>query len=81
MKAKFSFFLSLFLFLLLSANLAKGSTDAINLQVVVLPNILAYFDGKDVVAKTNDRQSVVVTKEKIQFPTEAGYEYTIVPSL
>ena len=81
MKAKFSFFLSLFLFLLLSANLAKGSTDAINLQVVVLPNILAYFDGKDVVAKTNGQPSVVITKEKIQFTAEAGYEYTITQAL
>ena len=81
MKAKLSFFFTLILFLLLSINFAKGSTDSINLQVVVLPNILAYFDGKDIVAKTNGQQSVVVTKEKIQAPAGAGYEYTIVPSL
>lgn len=81
MKAKLSFSFALILFLLLSTNLAKGSTDTINLQVVVLPNILAYFDGKDMVAKTNDFQSVVITKEKIQSPTEAGYEYTITQAL
>jgi len=81
MKAKLLFFFALILFLLLSTNLAKGSTDTINLQVVVLPNILAYFDGKDVVAKTNDLQPVVIAKEKIQSFAEAGYKYTIVPSL
>lgn len=81
MKAKLPSFFALLLFLLLSANLAKVSTDTINLQVVVLPNILAYFDGKDVVAKTNDLQSVVIAKEKIQSPTEAGYEYTITQAL
>lgn len=81
MKAKLPSFFALLLFLLLSVNLAKGSTDTINLQVVVLPNILAYFDGKDIVAKTNDLQSVVITKEKIQSPTEAGYEYTITQAL
>lgn len=81
MKAKFYFFFALILFLFLSANLAKGSVDTINLQVVVLPNILAYFDGKDMIAKTNDLQSVVITKEKIQSSAEAGYEYTITQAL
>jgi len=81
MKAKFYFFFALILFLFLSANLAKGSVDTINLQVVVLPNILAYFDGEDIVAKTNDLQPVVIAKEKIQSPTEAGYEYIITQAL
>ena len=81
MKAKLLLFFVLILFLLLSANLAKGSTSTINLQVAVLPNILAYFDGKDIVAKTNDQQSIVITKEKIQSSAETGYAYTIVPAL
>jgi len=81
MKAKLSLFFFLILFFLSLAIIAKGATSTINLQVTVLPNIVSYFDGKDIVAKTNDSQPLVVTKEKIQFPEESGYEYTIVPAL
>jgi len=81
MKAKLSLFFVLILLILSLATIAKGATSTINLQVFVSPNIVSYFDGKDIVAKTNDPQPVVVTKEKIQSSEESGYEYTITPGL
>jgi hypothetical protein len=81
MKAKLAIFLVLALFSLFFATIAEGAQSTIKLEVLVLPNIISYFDGKDIITKTNDSQPVVVTKEKIQFPEESGYEYTITPGL
>jgi hypothetical protein len=81
MKAELSLFVILILFLLSSVAFAESSNSIINLEVTVLPNIVSYFDGKDIIAKTNDSQPVVVTKEKIKIASESGYEYTITQSL
>ena len=82
MKAKLLIFVTLTLLLLSSVAFAESSSSTVKLAVTVLPNILSYFDGKDIVAKTNDdSQPIVITKEKTQFAEESGYEYTITPGL
>ena len=81
MKAKLAIFFVLTLFSIFFATLAEGAESTIKLEVFVSPNIVSYFDGQDIIAKTNDPQPVVVTKEKIQIASESGYEYTITQAL
>lgn len=88
MKAKLSLFIALILFILSLATIAKGATSTIQLQVAVLPNIVSYFDGKNIIVKTNNSEPIVVIKDdnnvlqqKNQIIAESGSLYTIVPAL